>query len=651
MGSNAANTRNLTKSQLGGVIFGCKNITMQECLHNQLFGLPASHFTYVKNIEPGLPLFLFNYSDRKLHGIFEAASPGLMNIDPYGWTLKGAERTQYPAQVQIRIRQWCRPLPEDQFKRLIADNYYSPHHFWFELDHAQTNKLISKFSSMVFAPGSYQPYYTGKQNLLFHPTPLPEVRRGNEIRKKAFPDTDITSERSTSGGSSDVAPDNDESRRKKDTAYTESVDEAEKDLIYLKLKELALNHEYLNSCLPDSTRDTFAIDRFDLNNEPETVVSSDSLLSAASDAPTSIRSSDSQPTIAQLLEEIKELKTFQSEQAKEMAQVIRRLDDADAEIRRLKDHCSLSESTSDHYLTYSGVVEPESFDENKFDPSELIYLIGGFDGKSWLSTLDVYSPSLDAKKSLSSMSWARSYAPVVKLNGEIYALGGGDGSDWCITVESYNVEADTWTLRASLNSKKGSLAAVSIGDKIFAAGGGDGQQSLSDVEMLDPDVGRWIATRSMLHKRFAPGAVQLNNAIYVTGGFDGQDYLRSVERFDPREHSWTKVESMNIKRGCHSMVVLNEKMYVMGGFDGDKMITSLEVYDPRMGIWMVSESMNHERGYSSAVVVGGGIYVIGGIQTEEKIIGIVERYEEGKGWEVTNLNAIGERCYGAALVM
>lgn len=54
----------------------------------------------MRNVEPGLPLFLFNYSDRKLNGIFEAASHGQLNINPYGWT-DGSERTQYPAQVSM----------------------------------------------------------------------------------------------------------------------------------------------------------------------------------------------------------------------------------------------------------------------------------------------------------------------------------------------------------------------------------------------------------------------------------------------------------------------------------------------------------------------------------------------------------------------
>lgn len=52
----------------------------------------------MRNITPGLPLFLFNYTDRKLHGVFEAASPGKLNINPTGWTADGSD-TPYPAQV------------------------------------------------------------------------------------------------------------------------------------------------------------------------------------------------------------------------------------------------------------------------------------------------------------------------------------------------------------------------------------------------------------------------------------------------------------------------------------------------------------------------------------------------------------------------
>ncbi|MFS7921596.1 putative development/cell death domain-containing protein [Helianthus anomalus] len=96
--NGSLSARGLWKTQLGGVIFGANKTTFNECLWKKLFGLPSSHFVYVKKIETGLPVFLFNYTDRTLLGIFEAVSSGQMNIDPYAWTCEGYKKP-FPAQV------------------------------------------------------------------------------------------------------------------------------------------------------------------------------------------------------------------------------------------------------------------------------------------------------------------------------------------------------------------------------------------------------------------------------------------------------------------------------------------------------------------------------------------------------------------------
>lgn len=49
----------------------------------------------------------------------------------------------------------CQPLVEDQFKPIIADNYYGPSHFWFELDHTQASMLISLLQSAAPLPRSF----------------------------------------------------------------------------------------------------------------------------------------------------------------------------------------------------------------------------------------------------------------------------------------------------------------------------------------------------------------------------------------------------------------------------------------------------------------------------------------------------------------
>ncbi|KAF8081131.1 hypothetical protein N665_0903s0012 [Sinapis alba] len=137
--------RKLQKGDLCAVIFGCKFSTIKECYTKNLFGLPGPHMAYIKNIEPGLTLFLFNYSDRTLHGVFEAASEGKFNIDPKAWSHNGKDPSPYPAQVKVRVRVKCEPLVEQTFGPVIADNYKDEKIFWFELDRVQTNKLLRLF--------------------------------------------------------------------------------------------------------------------------------------------------------------------------------------------------------------------------------------------------------------------------------------------------------------------------------------------------------------------------------------------------------------------------------------------------------------------------------------------------------------------------
>lgn len=61
----------------------------------------------MQDINPGMALFLFNYHDKKLHGVFEASSTGDLDIDPHAWTgAAGRARrdaTRFPAQVCLYL--------------------------------------------------------------------------------------------------------------------------------------------------------------------------------------------------------------------------------------------------------------------------------------------------------------------------------------------------------------------------------------------------------------------------------------------------------------------------------------------------------------------------------------------------------------------
>ncbi|KZV17153.1 ring canal kelch [Dorcoceras hygrometricum] len=514
--------RNLSKNQLGGVVFGCTNNTKNECITKKLFGLPAQHFSYVKNIEPGLPLFLFNYSERKLYGIYEAVSSGKMYIDSYGWTSDGSERTRYPAQVQVRMRLECQALSENLFKPIIIDNYYSQSHFLFELDHIQASKLISKLTSLALAPSMYTPRHPQKSLSAKRRLPVTTQRKEPQAQEPLYFTDDFANSDDSFGilGNSDDSLCLDGGNLLMEVALSNQNDgHEEQDLICMKLKELARQYT-----AEDMTGQFGEVTRMeDVDLEHETYKNGMSTLGDRNNE-SPFHSLDSYATIARLCQEMEELKTFKQEQTCKIETLEKKLVEAELEIRRLGKVCMRFESAPETSMTVGAACDNQSPVESP-DLNQLIFLVGGFDGVSWSSALNSYSPKNDVLKSLKSMSCVRSYASVAMLNKELYIFGGGDGSLLYDTVESYNPVNDQWTFRPSLTKKKGHLASATIHGKIFAVGGGNGAECFSDVEMFDSEVGRWISTRSMLQKRFALAAVELNGALYAVGGYDGIDYL------------------------------------------------------------------------------------------------------------------------------
>ncbi|KAL3617442.1 hypothetical protein CASFOL_037763 [Castilleja foliolosa] len=625
--------RGLGKSQLGGVIFGCTNRTMEECLTNQLFGLPGQHILYVKNIEPGLPLFLFNYSDRKLHGIYEAVGSGAMNINLYAWTAGGSGITKFPAQVQIRDRLKCQPLSENQFKPIIADNYFEPKHFYFELDRAQASKLISMLSSAAAAPAVGPSMFTPQNPqkwAVVTKTPLLDDQRDKSV-------------------SSEPCLDEDDDQSKELSPFNQTYEKMqydEKDLMNLKLKKRALSHEFSDAYIKGDVGEAFSADNADVEREKHI----DAMMNY-------------QTTISQLSGEVKELKAFKQHQALKVENLEAKLVifnlheafctsfEAERKIYQLESRCTILESLSNPPTTLSRNEALILSGEIQSNLNESIFIVGGYDGVSWSSALHSFSPSSDVLKSCKSMFVDRAHASVARLDGQLYVFGGGTDIGWYDTVESYNAIDDQWTLCPSLNSKKGCSAAAALNGKLYTIGGGNGVDRFSEVEMFDPNVGRWVYARPMLQKRFALSAVECCGSLYAVGGYNGDEYLNSAERYDPRESSWTRISSMNTKRCGHSTIVLNGKLYAIGGYDGEKMVPIVEIYEPRVGTWMVGEPMNQGRGFLAAALVKDAIYAIGGFKNCSDIVEMVECYKEGQGWQATNLKSVGKKCYASAIVL
>lgn len=147
-------------------------------------------------------------------------------------------------KVQIRVRLQCQPLPESQFRPIIADNYYNEHHFWFELDHAQTNKVMSLLASLAVAPGTSSSQNTVKWRTIFRAIPSRNIREESEEFPPLASEAENLSQSSQRSDSTDVASSLDgENQPLKAQSDVKEVQQLEKDLIYMKLKALALKDD------------------------------------------------------------------------------------------------------------------------------------------------------------------------------------------------------------------------------------------------------------------------------------------------------------------------------------------------------------------------------------------------------------------------
>ncbi|KAK3163967.1 hypothetical protein QOZ80_1AG0010800 [Eleusine coracana subsp. coracana] len=680
-GDHSIAARYLGEDQLGGVIFGCKHNTINECLSKQLFGLPSGHFAYVKNVKPGMPLFLFNYSDRKMHGIFEAACAGQLNIDQFAWSDDGRIKTQFPAQVRISTRAQCLPVSEAQFKSVISGNYHKFRHFYFELDHSQTRALISLFKpAQVHDVPNKSSYFrslqppTAKAHLVpgrvkyescskdFNQCVVPSDSQCMDPCKLVDPDSEYASASRTLKSNLDEESSNwddldDAATEKRAEAFSDGIDtvheeQSETMAVRQKLQELLVSQHKVaqsseNIIDSASNKSIFQETQPGITlptNLSDSTLKSDTSIKNLTLLEKCYGNSELLHIIDKLSRRTEAVEKKLVESDKEILFLRETVKDTRRRVQQLEYQMEKLQSTCNSSAPLLG--KPHGDIEGPH-----IFLIGGYRGGLCLSSLETFCPTTDRLMPLRPMSSVRAYAAVAALKDHIYVFGGGDGSSWYHTVECYSRGENKWKTCPRLKHEKGSLAGATLNDKIFAIGGGDGSTVFSEVEMFDPTLGRWINSLSMRQCRFAPAAAELNGALYVTGGYDGNTYLQSAERYDPREGFWTLLPSMTSKRGSHSVALLGEAIYAVGGHDGNNLTSTVEIYDVRANSWRIGSPFSIARGYSCAATMNDNLYLIGGLNDAGETINTVEVYNEHQGWSISGCEAIGRRAFACAIVI
>lgn len=184
-----------------------------------------------------------------------------------------------------------------------------------------------------------------------------------------------------------------------------------------------------------------------------------------------------------------------------------------------------------------------------------VYVIGGSDGVNPLATVEAYSPATNTWASLTPLQTARSgigasAAPcpgALGLKGTcVYAIGGAGATGNLTSVEVYSPVLNAWQFVAPLPTARFTLSAATapcpegMSDGcVYALGGSDNGVTLSTAEAYSPVTNAWVTLPSIPTPRREFGAAAApcpkntkSDCVYAIGGFiDGATSTATTEAF------------------------------------------------------------------------------------------------------------------------
>ena len=100
--------------------------------------------------------------------------------------------------------------------------------------------------------------------------------------------------------------------------------------------------------------------------------------------------------------------------------------------------------------------------------------------------MEWFDPESQKWTAAPEMSSKRDGCAAAVLGDKIYVIGGYDGSSYLKSMESFDPKTQKWTRGAEMSSKRSLCAAAVCGDKVYVMGGYDGSDRLKSMERLLP---------------------------------------------------------------------------------------------------------------------------------------------------------------------
>lgn len=683
--------RNLGEN-LGGVIFGCSHETYDECVNGLIFGLPRPHICYVQYIVPGMPVFLYNYSDRTMHGIFKAVSEGDIEINPRGWTTFPNQRTQYPAQVRVEVYNQCPSLSEREFRPLLKDCYSQDtsqsSRLCFELKRSEAQNLCRLFNAasarVNLGAGATRP-------------PARPAAPGSKASGGAAPSSQgeaSTSEEIFPALGSDWQQVPGKKRREAFDPTAPSAGGAWLRAAGMPIKpspaSTPASEEPASSSAADATtsRPSEPVSSHDGQSRPPTVngmsheqeelrADPAALANGVYDAPTkkgkqaeaasggpssttpshpsNRQSGSAQPATRQTDSNTDRqshalsradgkqamngvpLRAGQAQAPGPGANGPSPVSDSGAqraaELLQLREAMqslppSVAEAISRHVSCTNEALQKAEAERRAMMRSLTA-------AQSQLANL----PQIQAEQRQLREGAAAMAAELVSLRQHLAFLTSSKGSANGMPpgrVPPSGMPAqhgDSPLLPAATAGSLGITQGLQ-GQELYLTGGNDGTAWLDAVEVYNPSRGSWVTAEPMPLERGYGAAAAIGRQMFVMGGGNGSSWLQSVMMCNLETGHWVEVAPMEYVRGSLASVALNNKLYAMGGGQPNVNRDSTEVYDAHHNAWSAGPTMNHRRFTTAAALHNNSIFVSGGYDGTQYLRS-VERLDPREGkWQM-----------------
>ena len=258
-----------------------------------------------------------------------------------------------------------------------------------------------------------------------------------------------------------------------------------------------------------------------------------------------------------------------------------------------------------------------------FTGQQKIFVCGGYDGETFLNSVESYSWRDNSWTLEPAMNEKREASSAFVHDGEIYVSGGWTGSKYTDSIEDLNVHENiNWKSQFKMPIKCHGHKMVCHENNVIQTGGRGEDDNVSDgiYEIsLNPPHNTKLLTK-MPEPRCSHGCQVIDNQVVVAGGQPSKhakDVKNTVYAYDLNNNKLKTLKPLPFPITEMATVSYKGNVILIGGVDEKgQTLNTVIMYDVKTGTIKMLPCLNHKRAHCAAVIVGNVIVVIGGFVHE-----------------------------------